>query len=347
MKKLIISMIIIVSTLPFILKDNDYIDITKAIFVTSIGLDYNEETKEYTVYSYVLNKFNLGQSDVSSSNTDTLAYTVKTTSKDFTKAFNSIKDNTNVFIQYDHLKTMILSTNFINKNNNVILYTFIKDSIEIYPSIYLFTTTSKIDDIFNIKNFSDVSAYHTLLVNPDLIENYHLTTYKDFANYMLNDNYTLAIPHIRCIEDVFYQQAEPFYSIKYDGYSFLYQHNVTTLTISDYPSCEWLTDLNGSTISVGNYDLYIKNFNFKIKTKKDKIIIFYKVNSILTLNIYNEVFVELEDKIKEMILLELNTFKNKQDEQNIDIYNLNYLFKKNNDFFKSENIIIDLKFRMN
>ena len=85
MKKLILLFIVTISCIPFVIKKNDYIDITKTIFITSIGLDYNKETKEYTVYSYVLNKFNLGQADVSSGNIDTLAYTVKSTSTEHIK----------------------------------------------------------------------------------------------------------------------------------------------------------------------------------------------------------------------------------------------------------------------
>ena len=58
MKKFIITLIIIVSFFPFFTKKNDYQDISKVVYISSIGLDYDEKTKEYTIYYYILNNFN-------------------------------------------------------------------------------------------------------------------------------------------------------------------------------------------------------------------------------------------------------------------------------------------------
>ena len=54
MKKLIITLIIIVAFFPFFTKKNDYKDISKVVYISSIGLDYDENNKEYTIYYYII-----------------------------------------------------------------------------------------------------------------------------------------------------------------------------------------------------------------------------------------------------------------------------------------------------
>ena len=49
MKKVIMLALILISFIPFIIKKSDYKDITNVVYVSSIGLDYNIETKEYQV----------------------------------------------------------------------------------------------------------------------------------------------------------------------------------------------------------------------------------------------------------------------------------------------------------
>ena len=61
MKKLLFILLILISLLSFPYYNNDYIDITHMINVSSIGIDYQNE--EFTIYAYVLNNYTMSKSD--------------------------------------------------------------------------------------------------------------------------------------------------------------------------------------------------------------------------------------------------------------------------------------------
>ena len=163
------------------------------IYINSICLDINEDNNQYDCYFYVLNNFNLAQAEISSNNVDNLAYVAKITAPTLTEAFRKLNQISNIYIHYNHLRTVILTNKFLNLFD---FYQFIKDDLNLYPSFYLFATDSKPEDIFNIENFSEISAYHTLLINPDLIKSYKLITFMDFAKAITINNYTLLMKNI-------------------------------------------------------------------------------------------------------------------------------------------------------
>ena len=175
MKKILLILITLTSFIPIITKRNDYIDVTKVIYINSICLDINEDNNQYDCYFYVLNNFNLAQAEISSNNVDNLAYVAKITAPTLTEAFRKLNQISNIYIHYNHLRTVILTNKFLNNQYLFDFYQFIKDDLNLYPSFYLFATDSKPEDIFNIENFSEISAYHTLLINPDLIKSYNST----------------------------------------------------------------------------------------------------------------------------------------------------------------------------
>ena len=204
MKKILLILITLTSFIPIITKRNDYIDVTKVIYINSICLDINEDNNQYDCYFYVLNNFNLAQAEISSNNVDTLAYVAKITAPTLTEAFRKLNQISNIYIHYNHLRTVILTNKFLNNQYLFDFYQFIKDDLNLYPSFYLFATDSKPEDISNIENFSEISAYHTLLINPDLIKSYKLITFMDFAKAITINNYTLLMPHISCVKKNLY-----------------------------------------------------------------------------------------------------------------------------------------------
>lgn len=346
MKKLIFLLITITSFIPFAINKNDYKDITKIIYVSSIGIDYDKDNDEYNFHFYILNYLNLTNAKISSSNVDDLAYTVTSSSTDFYEAFAKIQNYVNVTISMSHLKTVILSTNFINEKNLKLFYNLIRNNQKIYPNFYLFTTTYKLNDLFNIKNFSDVSAYHTILVSPTLVDNHQLITFNKFTNIILFDHYNIFIPHLKLNKDILSKQDQAFYTLEMDGYSYLDSFfTLTTYTNEKFSHQRWLTKLSNIYFKINNYDIYLKSGKYKVKRKNDTYIIKYKLSAVLTLNSNNERLIDLEKKITNYIEEEINHMMFHLYNSNIDVFNLKY--KYNLSSIKIENIKIEVKLGLN
>lgn len=346
MKKMIIFLIIFISFIPFITDKNDYKDITTVNYISSIGIDYDKEKDEFIVYSYILNNLNLASNTSSPGDTETMSYIIKNKNKNFSTAFMEIKRQTNINLYYTHLESVILSVNFINRNNIELFYTFIKDSIEIYPTFYLFTTDSKIEDIFNIKYLTDISGYHTLLVNPTLSNSHQFVTFIDFAKLYLKDNFTLLIPHIISIEDIFYQQNKSSNLLEIDGYTIISpDFTYYNFLEIEEPNIKWLKKLENQYLKLGDYNLYIKECDYSIKKKQNTIVINYQISSIITQNIDNTKYIELEKKLTELVKIQIKDFITKTISLNIDIYNFKYLCNLNN--INPDNVDVKIKFKVN
>lgn len=341
-KKLIIVLLIIFSILPFFLKRNDYNDITNIIHINSIGINYNKELNEFECYFYILNNFNVVNSKISSSNIDNLAYIIKTNNDSLDNALNDIYTKINSKINFSHLKSVIFTIDFLSSNNIIKFYDYIKNNTSFYYNFYIFTTKSNLNNLFNINNFSDISAYHTVILRPDLINTYHLVTYNDYTNIILNKDYTLLIPNIDVLEDSFYKQDKPHNILEINGYSSfnnkVYQTTIFTNELSYY---KWLMSLSDEHILIDIYNLYIKNGKYKVYKKNKNIFISYTISAILLNNPNNEKLVDLENKISYLIKREIYNLYNDMNYKNIDVFNIKYLYKN------PYNITIKINFELN
>lgn len=331
MKKITIALIIFISFLPFINQKSDYKDITNVVYVSSIGLDYNQEANEYTVYFYILNNLNLGNAQISSSNIEDLSYTVKVSSDRLAKAITSILKKTNIGFYFTHLQTMIITNDFFNKISLKELYDFVKGFNQMFYDFFIFATDSKITDLYNIENFSDVTAYHTILVNPSIIKNYKLITFVDFCKAYLNPHYTLLIPHLTSLQDEFYHKDENYYYLEFDGYSLLQKDlRIKTFLSTDYDIIKWLLNLADQHLIIDEYELYIKNGSYKIKKTAHKIQINYYLSAVLDLNPHYETFDIIQKKLTKLIQQEISKETKFFYDEEIDLFNLKYLLNSSN-----------------
>ncbi len=340
-KKINIFLILIFSLIPFIIKRSDYNDITKIIHINSIGIDYNSETNEYECYFYIFNNFNLASAKISSSNIDNLAYIIKTKDKDFNKAMLNVYQAIKTTINFSHLKTIILSKNFFFGNNLNDLFNFIINNTDFYYNFYFLSTTSDMKEVYNINNFSDVTAYHTILSNPELIKTYKLVSFNSYSNFILNKNFTLSIPNLIVLEDIFYKQDKPSNILELNGYSYFNNKSyINTITINEESNIKWLVNLSNKHININKYNLYIKNGKYRVIYRNNNVYIKYHLTAILLNNPQNLLITELETIINKLIQDEILSLYYKF-ENIIDLYNIKYLNKP------YENIFIKVKLELN
>lgn len=327
MRKLLVISILILSFVPFLTRKSDYVDVTSVINVSSICIDYDEENDNFSIYFYVLNNFNLAQAELSSSNVDTLAYITKINDKNFTDAFEKFRKISNVFVHYNHLRTVILTSKFASKIQNMeLFYRFVRNNLDIYPTFYLFTTDCEVEEIFQIKTFSDISANFTLLINPKSSKTYELVTFIDFIKTINIPNYTLKIPHIASAKETSSKQDEPYKSIILDGYTiFNINQPVIKIVEDELPYLHWLSELNNLSVSIGAYSIYIKEGKYKIKRQKNKTMITYKLSSTIIKTSNDYINEESYTTLKNSIAKELEMLYAYGREHDIDLFNLKYL----------------------
>lgn len=340
MRKHIIFLIIILSSIPLMIKKNDYRDITNVININSIGFNFNNESSEYELYFYVINNFNITNSKIASSNLNNLSYLIKVSNKDFYIAFNNLFNKVNEYISFNHLKTVILSINFLNTENLNLFYDLIKNNTKFYYNFFIFTTTSSLDEIYNIKNFSDVSAYHTILTTPNLLNSYNLITYNIFTNIILNSNYSLLIPNILINKSTINSNSENLYSLEINGYSYFNKKNyVEQILTIDNSINKWIMNLNNQNIKIDKYNIFIKSYKNKYRYKNNTLTIIVKISAILISELKNYELIEIEKILNNIIYNEIKTFFANTYSRNIDVYNIKYLYPNCNK--------IDFKIKLN
>ena len=162
----------------------------------------------------------------------------------------------------------------------------------------------------------------------------------DFAKAITINNYTLLMPHISCVKKIFSRQDEEYYSLFLDGYTF-YNKDNTLLTIfaNEFKPLHWLSLLNNTTYNLGEYDLYIKKGKYKLKKYKQTIIITFTIKGTLTKK--NDSLSDKENfaKINELVNFMYN--------QPVDVFNINYYFGCNYNYFKNCNVEVKLKLNLN
>ena len=190
MKKILICIIGIISILSFYLF-HDYKNITQLTFVNSIGIDYNEETKEYTMYFFILNNYTIAQTGNSASFTNTHAYTTKASDKEILLAENKIRDNSNTKFDLSHVRSFVIKTSFFKNDNILKLINYIKNSNKYSPSFEIYTTDDSLDELYKLENFSEVSGYYTILVNTQNNIPVKHVTYSDLCNDIYIKDYVV------------------------------------------------------------------------------------------------------------------------------------------------------------
>lgn len=328
MKKLSISIIFL---LFFLLTScYDYVEVNSVYYAASMGIDYHDENKTYTVYIYILNNLNLSQIEIATSEGDKLAYVAKATNTSLPRAFFEIYENSDVLIDLHHLKTVIFSTSFFNETNCIRFYQFVKNSFDLYMSFCIYTTNELLDDIFIVQNFTETSAYYTLLTHSNNYSNYHLPTFVDFANDIISPNYTVLYPVLKLNYDIFHKDDLSYVTLYLSGYSAL-KPNFELYTFDDnqFYGINYLNNLTNFQLSilidnqVFVYDIH--RFKVKVKLKKKKLMLYYYIRGNITVDDSNKFD---RNHFKNILIKDiefcLNDLFSKAVENKIDFFNVNH-----------------------
>lgn len=335
MKKVLLLLIFILSIFIFIYS-HDHQSITQITFVNSVGLEYNSETNEYTMYFFILNNYTIAQSGNSPSFTNTHSYTAVATDKDILSAENKIRNNSNTKFDLTHIRSLILHDNFFEDDNVLKLYYYFQNNIKYNHSFEIYTTKDYLSDIYKLENFSEVSGYYTILVNTQNNIPVKHVRYNDFCNDLLIKDYTVYYHRIKINEGVVNDSDKKYVTLEYDGVSFIdEEYKLNSFKYQNLKGIGYLTTKINRTFLInhkGKEFIFSPNkFKISYKVEKNELKVKIKVNGYF-LNSYNlnnqELKAIIEDEIKkelELMFITLSSY-------DIDIYNINYRYHNKYDY---------------
>lgn len=316
---------------------NDYTEITENSYVSSMGIEYNLDDNTYTVYLYILNNLNMSITDYGTSEANKLGYICKDTGISIHDAIAKINKQSNIRLQYSHIRSVIIKDTFFNKKNTHILYNQIRLGLDIYPTFSIYTTSNDLMEVYDVKNFSDTSAYYTILVNIDGLNKPKNATYLNFANDVLLPNYTVPYPIIKVNHDNFHENDNSLTSLDISGYSFLNDDFIlSSFSFDNLRGLNHLNRLSKNILSFKEFDYLVNEYSFHKKLEKGvlQISIFLRGAFVGINGDYTDK--ELIELLKDYIKSDMNELKETMDNYNIDVFNIDYLKNKKNSFLNTK-----------
>lgn len=297
--------------------------VNSSVYISSIGFDIKDEKVEVYFLSNPLTDITR-----SAESKKEEAQYIKVEADSVYDAFMEAENSVLIPLNFLHIKTVILSEEFLKSFYLEDFLTFVKSVRFISYNFYVFSTTSKIDELYNFKNPEQISYQYSLLSSPDLfnykehgVEKLH---FLDFANDFLNENRYLHIPLL--VANKLWNENT---TLEVSGYICL-EDDTTLYLNSTFKGMLYLFDFNSVLFHDGTDVYRITNYriNHYDKSGKFTILILYE-----ELNIFgNGDRKTFEEKITLEIKKYLDFYITEQDGLYlIEFYN--YLNKSNLNIF--------------
>lgn len=343
MKKVMIFLIVIISS--FLLTGCfEKADINKFLFVTSIGMDYDELNQEYIVYYHVTNPFTLTTIQNAGNQTERPFSIATGKGNTFFSAMVSIGDSTPQNIDLSHVQTYVFSMDFLKYYNIIELYDMIRTNPRLFPTPTFYVTDSNIVDIFSITNTEGLSPLYTILANVRATIPYDRVKYVEVASIATSTYRTFAFPVITASRDVWQTDSKHDVSISLSGKCYMSQSGDKVCLKDDkYPGLFWLNKLNNFRMQFNNYTLFVYKYKYKVKHIEDnKFLVKIRFTARISENFHQLESEQIKYTITTKIAESLNALFEETRARNIDIYSLDDLLYRNNKL-KEESILSTAK----
>jgi hypothetical protein len=284
--------------------NNDYIDITHMVSLSSIGISYEEN--KINIHSYVINNTSMSKTDYNTSSSNNNSIIIKTTNDTFEEAFFDLMNSTALVVDFSHIETLILHTSVFNEQLIKELTNYIVNQKKFYPKFNVYVTNENLNEIYNINFLNDTSSYYTLLTEYKSDIEYHKTTFIDLTNDFYEDNFFIMYPSIKLNKNIL-SNNETKTSISIDGY-YYFDKDIKKIQFNELPLLYFLYSTNDVIFKINNKNYYLSNYSLRTFKLHNKLYLLYYIKST-----YQD---DLKFIIKDLIISLYN--------EGIDVYNLNY-----------------------
>jgi hypothetical protein len=318
--------LILILLLPLTLsscKDNK--EIHEVSFVSSIGIDYDIDTEEYSLVLYFINTINNVSVDYGLSEPDLLGFTAEAKGKTINEALIKIQTFSETTLNLKHLESVIFTETFFNEKNIKEFYYFCRNSHQLFHTFEIFVTDSPLKEIYQVENMTDSPSYYTILTGKKAGFDYHQKMFLNFCSDILTPNYYIMYPKITIKDNVFNKKDKQYKTIGITGYSIIKDDYSLSTYESNIKGLKFLDDFEVYTDKIDELQFSIKNYQIDRNIKE----------SILNINITYEILIlhnpkdltpkEVMEQIEFFVISELNNVLAIMNEDNIDILNVNFL----------------------
>lgn len=163
MKKILISFILI-----FLLSGCMATNrILYSLYVASIGINYDADKNEYSVYFFIPSSVEVGSIE----GADEKSSVAVIKGENISSAFYSLEESSTLNINLRHISSFIIHNNVFENNKINEFIEFIKKYEEIDFNFYIYATSCNISEIYKIENPNNESVVLTPLAEP-LVSSY-------------------------------------------------------------------------------------------------------------------------------------------------------------------------------
>ncbi|SDD97183.1 germination protein, Ger(x)C family [Paenibacillus sp. UNCCL117] len=143
----------------------DYKELTYLIYTTSFGIDYKDD--QYTVYLQALNFNDLAKQEGGDTGKSYPILVGSAKGETLTDAIFQLYRSEQMRIYWGHVSAVVLSKNAVKHADIKELVDFINRYREIRYNVWLYATEEPIERLFNLDSFFGMTAYQTILMNPE------------------------------------------------------------------------------------------------------------------------------------------------------------------------------------
>lgn len=308
MKRKLLFIMMFFFILSFFLFDNDYIDITHMTYISSLGINYNEETNKIEIYAYIFNNFSLSKSEYNSGNSNEQAKSIYSEADNTKDAFFNLANTSHTNIDYSHIESLIIHTSYFKENYLTELIEFLSNHPKFYARFYVYITENSIKEIYNIDYFNDTSSYYTILTDHKSEIIYHFTFFLELVNDILIPEYFCIYPSLCTNNNIINPGKDNGNSLLINGYYYLENDEIKLITFKDYPILYFIYSINNINFKINDQTYTLYNYDAVTMKLFKKMYLLYYMKTDYPKSLKQEIF----SFIKEMY------------DKNIDFYNLKY-----------------------
>ncbi|MBA2879244.1 Ger(x)C family germination protein [Anoxybacillus kamchatkensis] len=308
-------------------------------YVTAIGIDFNEEKKEFVVFAQVLDFSNVAKLEGGFPEKSPPIWIGKRNGKTIQEAIDALTKEAQQRLFWGHISAIVLSERVLKTNLKQAI-DFVNRYREVRYNIWLFSTREKIDRIFQAKSFFKLSALSNILHEPnELYRQYSVIRPVRFFEYLADASTTkktVYIPSLSLSTKTWQSDNQRKPLLKISGAHFLIDHHLQGwLSESKLLGMRWLDQKmeKSSVIVIENDEplasVTVENLRISMRTKGKQIFLHISGKGIMNEKIKEISLKKIKHKTESIIEGEIwNTYR---EGLNIyaDVLNVNEWLDKN------------------
>lgn len=138
-------------------------------YIVSIGMDYDDDNKEYTVYLQGLNFINVAKQEGGKSADPVPIFVASAKGETLNLAVRNLYKMSEPPLYFGHIKTLVITNRIVQQKFKEVVEEVGKNR-SIRPTLHVVTTDEEIEEVFNINALFNYPAVYTVLFKKDTYE---------------------------------------------------------------------------------------------------------------------------------------------------------------------------------